>query len=66
LVFLFYLFLIPNIIVVLMVSLLAIGPKVRDGFLRALKIHSTTSFRKEVMVLAPCKLLWHDKEPYKV
>jgi hypothetical protein len=50
-----------------MVSLLAIGPKVRDGFLRALKIHSTTSFRKEVMVLAPCcKFLWHDKEPYKV
>jgi hypothetical protein len=45
-----------------MVSVLAIGPKVRrfrpsqvDGFLRAIKIHSMPSFRGEVKLSAPCQ-----------
>jgi hypothetical protein len=31
-----------------------------DGFLRAIKIHSTTYFRGAVKPSAPCcKILWH-------
>jgi hypothetical protein len=56
-----------------MVSMLAVGPKVRglkpdggDGFLRAIKIHSTTSFRGEVKLSALCyKILLHSKELYE-
>jgi hypothetical protein len=56
-----------------MVSVLDIGPKVcglkpgqGDGFLRAIKIHSTSSFRGEVKLEAPCcKILWYVKELYK-
>jgi hypothetical protein len=36
-----------------------------DGFLRAIKIHSITSFGREVKPLVPCrKILWHIKGPY--
>jgi hypothetical protein len=50
-----------------MVSVFAIGPKVRgfkpgqgDGFLRAIQIRSTTSFRGEVTPEALCrKILLH-------
>jgi hypothetical protein len=49
-----------------MVRVLAIGPKVHgfkpsrgNGLLRAIKIHSTPSFREEVRLEAPCKILWH-------
>jgi hypothetical protein len=52
-----------------MVRVLVIGPKVRefkpgqgDGFLRAIQICSTPSFRREVTPEAPChKILWHVK-----
>jgi hypothetical protein len=53
-----------------MVSVLAIGPKVRrfkpnqgNGFLRVIKFHSTPSFGGEVKLEAPChKILWHVKK----
>jgi hypothetical protein len=56
-----------------MVSVFAIGHKVRrfkpgkgDGFLRAIKVHSTPSFGGEVNLGAPChNNLQHIKEPYK-
>jgi hypothetical protein len=52
------------------VSVLATGPKVRgfepgrgDGFLRAMKIHSTPSFGWEVKPEVPCrKILRHVKD----
>jgi hypothetical protein len=54
----------------LVVSALAIGPKVRGfrsqrgrGFLRAVKIRSTPSFGGEVKPSAPCKILRHVKDP---
>jgi hypothetical protein len=55
-----------------MVSVLTIGPKVcgfkpggSDGFLRAIEIHSTASFRGEVKLEALChKILQHLKEHY--
>jgi hypothetical protein len=57
-----------------MVSVLAIGPNgcgfkpgQGDGFLRAIKIHSTPSFRQEVKLEVPChEILQHVKEPYTV
>jgi hypothetical protein len=39
----------------LVVSVLATGPKVRDGFLRVIKIRSTTSFGGEVKPSVPCR-----------
>jgi hypothetical protein len=37
-----------------------------DGYLTAIKIHSTTSVRGEVKPSVPCsKILQHVKEPYK-
>jgi hypothetical protein len=37
-----------------------------NGFLRAIKIHSTTSFGWEVKVEVPChKILWHVKDPLR-
>jgi hypothetical protein len=56
-----------------MVSVLAIGPKVRgfrpgrgDGILRAIKIRSTLSFGGEVKPSAPGrKILQHVKELYE-
>jgi hypothetical protein len=55
----------------LVVSLLAIGSKSAgmnqaeiDGFLMAIKIRSTTSFRGEVKPFVPCRnILQHVKEP---
>jgi hypothetical protein len=51
-----------------MVSVLAIEPKVRgfkpglgDGFLKAIKIRITPSFRAKLS--ATCKILWHVKQP---
>jgi hypothetical protein len=51
-----------------MVSMLAIRPKVGrfniegNRFLRAIKIHSTSSFGEEVKLETPCcKILWHVK-----
>jgi hypothetical protein len=51
-----------------MVSVLAIGPKVRgfrpgrgDRFLRAINVHSIPSFRGEVKAEAPCKILRYVK-----
>jgi hypothetical protein len=49
--------------------MLATGPKVRglklgedDGLLKAITIHSTTSFRGGVKPVVPChKILWHVK-----
>jgi hypothetical protein len=57
-----------------MVRVLAIGPKIRrftsgrgDGFLRAIKIRSTTSFGVEVKPSAPCrKILRHVKDHFEV
>jgi hypothetical protein len=41
-------------------------PAENDGFLRARKISSTTSFGREVKPAVPFrKILWHDKEPYE-
>jgi hypothetical protein len=53
--------------------MLAVGPKVdgsnlaeSNGFLRAIEIRGTTSFREEVQPSAPCrKILWHVKKRYK-
>jgi hypothetical protein len=43
------------------------NPAKDDGFLRVIKIHSPTSYRGEVKLLAPCrKFLWHVKEPCEV
>jgi hypothetical protein len=49
-------------VVYLMVTVLAIGPKVRgfkpdrgDGFLRAMKIRSTPYFGGEVKPASPCR-----------
>jgi hypothetical protein len=37
-----------------------------DGFLMAVKIHSTTSFRVEVKLSVPCHMiLRHVKDPYR-
>jgi hypothetical protein len=57
-----------------MVSVLAIGPKVRvfkpgrgDGFLRAITIRSKPSFRGEVKPEAPCRnILRHVKNHFEV
>jgi hypothetical protein len=57
-----------------MVSVFAVGPKVRglnpgrgDGFLRAIKIRSTSSFGGEVKPEAPCrKILRNVKKPFQV
>jgi hypothetical protein len=57
-----------------MVSVLAIGPKVRgfkpgrsDVFLRATEIHNTPSFGGEVKTETPCrKIILHVKEMYGV
>jgi hypothetical protein len=56
----------------LVVSLLAIGPKVR-GFrpgrgwwiFKGDKIRSTTFFRAEVKLFLPCMILRHVKKPYR-
>jgi hypothetical protein len=51
------------------VIVLAIGPKGSNqaedtGFLRAIKVCSTTSFRGEVKLAVPCrKILQHVKDP---
>jgi hypothetical protein len=38
-----------------------------DGFLRAIRIRSTTSFRGEVKLAVPCYKIWrHVKDPYNV
>jgi hypothetical protein len=55
----------------LVVIVLAVGYKVcpakDDGFLRAIKVRSTTSFGQEVKPAVPCrKILRHVKDPYKV
>jgi hypothetical protein len=55
------------------VSVLATGPKCHgfksgqgDGFLRAIKIHSTPSFGWEVKPEVPCrKILQHVKDPLR-
>jgi hypothetical protein len=55
------------------VSVLATGPKGHgfkpgrgDGFLRAIEIHSTPSFRWEGKPEVPChKILWHVKDPLR-
>jgi hypothetical protein len=55
------------------VSVLAMGPKgcgfkpcPSDGFLRAIKIHSTPSFRWEVKSeVARRMILWHVKDPLR-
>jgi hypothetical protein len=61
----------------LVVSVLATGPKVRgfdptevDGFLRVIKIRSTTSFGEEVKPSVPCRrftackrTFGHEEEP---
>jgi hypothetical protein len=54
------------------VSVLATGPKVcwyvpgKDyGFLRAIKIHSISSFGWEVKPEVPCKILQYVKELFK-
>jgi hypothetical protein len=40
------------------------NPAKGSRFLKAIRIHSTTSFRGEVKLLAPChEFLWHVKEP---
>jgi hypothetical protein len=57
-----------------MVSVLAIGPKVRrfkpswgNGFLRVINIHSTPSFGGEVKLQAPCcKVLQHVKNHLQI
>jgi hypothetical protein len=57
-----------------MVSVLAIGHKVHrfkpsqsDGFLRAIKIHSTPSFGGKVNPLASChSILWHVNNHFEV
>jgi hypothetical protein len=42
-------------------------PAKRHGFLRAIKICSTTSFRREVKLSAPCpKILQHIKRSLEV
>jgi hypothetical protein len=56
-----------------MVSVLAAGPKGHgfkpcrgDGFLRAIKIRSTPSFKGEIKLEAPCcKTLLHVKDPLR-
>jgi hypothetical protein len=56
-----------------MVSVLATGPKGRgfkpgqgDGFLRAIKIHSTPSFEWEAKPESPYhKILWHVIDPLR-
>jgi hypothetical protein len=46
--------------------LVSSDPAKGDGFLRAIKIHSTTSSGREVELSVPCrKFLWHVKEPYE-
>jgi hypothetical protein len=36
----------------------------KDGFLKAIKFHSTTSFERKVKPTAPChKILWNVKKP---
>jgi hypothetical protein len=58
---------------VVVVSALATGPKVRefkpgrsDGFLRAIKIRSTSSFGSEVKPEVPCrKILRHVHDPLR-
>jgi hypothetical protein len=55
------------------VGVLATGPKGHefkpgrdDGFLRAIKVHSTPSFGWEVKPEVPCrKILWHVKDPLR-
>jgi hypothetical protein len=37
-----------------------------NGFLRAIKIHSTPSYRGEVKLSALFKISWHVKEPFDV
>jgi hypothetical protein len=39
------------------------NPAEDDGFLRAIQIHSTTSFEGKVKPSAPCKILRHGKDP---
>jgi hypothetical protein len=41
------------------------NPAEDDGFLRAIRIHSTTSFGWEVKLSVPCKFLCHVKEHYR-
>jgi len=42
------------------------NPAEDDGFLKATKICSTTSFEEEVKPSAPCReILWHVKESYE-
>jgi hypothetical protein len=55
------------------VSVLATGPRgcglepsQSDGFLRAIKVHSTPSFGWEVKLEVTChKILWHIKDFFK-
>jgi hypothetical protein len=43
-----------------------LSPAENDGFLKAIKIRSTTSFGVQVKPLAPCHMvLWHVREPYR-
>jgi hypothetical protein len=46
-------------------SVLATDTKIVGGFLRVIKISSTTSFRGEVMPLVSCHRLQHVKESYE-
>jgi hypothetical protein len=57
----------------LVVIVLAIGSKVHnysaedDGFLRAIKTHSMTSFQGKVKPMVPChKILRHVRNPYSM
>jgi hypothetical protein len=40
------------------------NPAEDSGFLRAIKIHSMTSFGAEIRSSVPCKVLRNVKEPY--
>jgi hypothetical protein len=43
------------------------NPAEDDGFLMAIKIHSTTFFKGDVKPMVPChKILWHIKNPYSM
>jgi hypothetical protein len=57
----------------LVVSVIATVPKIHgfkpddSGLLMAIKIHSTTSFGREVKPSVPCrKIWWHVKSPFEV
>jgi hypothetical protein len=43
------------------------NPAEDEIFLRAIKVRSTPSFRREVKFAAPgCRMLWNVKDPYRM